>query len=131
MIRRYSTFSRTSLPIPPEEIRLNPNPKVPWSVFSQEHKSVLQVNYLVVNEILSHSQPTELDNLFMILKVNYLIPTPLINAFMKFMEITETTGIEFAEPIKDTIRKPHLYLRPADKLTTVLGAYCLWQPHLR
>ena len=61
MSRRYTTFSRTSLPVPPVDIRVNTNQKEPWNVFSQQHKDVLQIYYLVINNILSHSEGIDID----------------------------------------------------------------------
>ena len=126
MSRKYSTFSRTKLPLPPEDIRINPD-KIPWNVFSQQHKDVLQVYYLVVNNILSHSEGIDLDDLSRTLRFDYLIPTPLIKEFIQFITWNETTDIQFKEPLQG-VRTRVVYARPIREKPSIVGSYSRWIP---
>jgi hypothetical protein len=128
MSRKYSTFSRTSLPLPPTDVRVNPNQKEPWSVFSQQHKDVLQIYYLVVNNLLSHSEGINMDDLSSILRFDYLTPTSLIKDFINFITWNETTDIQFQEPLKG-VRSRVVYAYPRSESPSIVGSFSRWMPH--
>ena len=128
MSRKYSTYSRTSLPVHPVDIRKEKNKKEPWSIFLQQHKEVLQIYYLVVNNILSHSEGVDIDDLSRTLRFDYLIPTPLIKDFMNFIIWNETTDIEFEEPLK-RVRTRIIYARPRSESPSIVGSFSRWMPH--
>ncbi len=128
MPRKYSTFSRTSMPIPQLDIRVKPNHNMPWSVFSQEHKDVLQIYYLVVNNVLSHSEGIDLDELSKTLRFSYMIPTPIVDDFTNFITWNETTEMEFEEKING-VRTRMVYARPIRQKPTIVGRFSRWLPH--
>ncbi|SRR6266540_1480815 len=97
MKRNYQTYT-SDKPIPPTDIRVNKG-TVSWIEYSQQNKQSLQLYNLIVNEIIS-STPISFDELGLILKVDYLISKSVIDKFFKWLQVTDTTGIKFVEPIK-------------------------------
>ena len=53
MQRKFTTFSRTTLQTPHEEIRINVPASNPWFRFLEENEDVLKVYNLIINHIIS------------------------------------------------------------------------------
>ena len=59
--RSYSTFSRSNLPLPIEDFRINP--RSTWLQFLDENEQTAKIYNLVVHHIISPHVGTHLDTL--------------------------------------------------------------------
>jgi len=126
--RLNRTYSHTSLPTCPEELRSS-HTQLPYQLWLQESKNTQfsQLYYLTLNHIISDITPTTLDELRIILRQVYLIDHQLIENFIQFIIICPTLGIEFLE--ESDCRKPVIFKKPRSKVkVSIVGAYDVFVP---
>jgi hypothetical protein len=123
-MRNYSTFSRTALQPPQEEIRIDVPPNNPWFLFCDTHSEILKIYNLIVNHIISDISPIHLNELRNILKNQYCIPYDLVEDTLQFLIQIPTKYIEFQE--KENIRLPLIYKKPRQHVS-IVGEYCVWK----
>lgn len=100
-------------PLPFSEIRKHPSTSaISWETFKESHKSICQLYYLCISEILS-DKPISLNNLPKLLRFQYSIPLNVAEQFLNFISTIETNDIIFEEPLVG-IRQPLIRLRQKD-----------------
>jgi hypothetical protein len=124
---KFSTFSRTSLQSPHEEIRESVNVNSPWFRFVEEHQEILKIYNLIVNHILSDISPLHLNDLRNILKFQYCSPYELVEDTIQFMVQVPTKHIEFEMRENSNIRLPLIYKKPR-KHVEIVGEYSVFVP---
>ncbi len=126
MQRKFTTFSRTTLQTPHEEIRINVPASNPWFRFLEENEDVLKVYNLIINHIISDIHGTSLDELRTILRYKFAIPHEIVEDTIQFIITNETKFIEFEEKENSTIRLPIIYRKPRNHVA-ISGEYSIWK----
>jgi hypothetical protein len=124
---KFTTFSRSSLQPPHEEIRLNAPAHTPWFLFLEQNGDIAKVYNLIVNHIISDIHPTSLDAIRDTLRWKYVIPHNMIEDTIQFIVTNETKDIEFEEREKSNIRLPLIYRRPRNHVE-IVGEYSVFVP---
>jgi hypothetical protein len=126
---RYSpTFNRNNLPIPLEDPRLNPSPRLTWDILQQTKKSMLQAYQITVSRVLSRLEGTDLVSLRNILIYEYYFTSSVADDCINFITMNETKDIEF-EQATEHVNRGVLYRKPRIKLSLPVAEHSIWLPH--
>jgi hypothetical protein len=117
-IKKYiPTYSRTDLPLPFEDPRINPSPKLTWEQLQETRRSMLQAYQITVSKILSRVEGIEIASLKNELIYEYCIPSNIVDDLVSFITTNDTKKIEFDEV--DRCKKDLLYLKPRIRVSVV------------
>ena len=82
---------------------------------------------MVTEQLLSHEDPTNIDQLVDTLLYSYYIPSNVVNSFMNFIMNTDTVYIEWEEPLEG-VRTDRIFARPRRMKPCIVGTYSRWLP---
>ena len=129
MIHLKPTISRTSIPLPPTDFRLDNavrgDRERSWLILNQTHRSALQYYYLVVTRLLSRLKGTSIVALRESLIFDYYCDSETIDKVVDLLLISKDVEVESATV---HVNLSVLYRKPRLKVS-LFGPYSIWIPH--